>query len=68
MFLIRDVVSGDPTLSTTLGRGVTHYTPAYTPAGCCGTRVVPGPVGGGSLSNSPDIASKITEDHDRGEG
>ena len=56
MFLIRDVVSGDPTLSTTLERGVTHYTPAYTPPGCRGTRVVPGPVGGGCLANSPEKA------------
>ena len=35
---------------------VTHHTPAYTPAGCFGTRVIPGRVGGGSLANSSDKA------------
>lgn len=75
MFLIRDVVSGDPTLSTTLGRGVTHYTPAYTPAGCHGVEPesYPGQLVGEALrilltKLTGDIASKITEDHDRGEG
>jgi len=63
MFLIRDVVFVDPSLSITLGEGgVTHY----TPASCCGTRVVPGQLVEEAfqillIRLTVDITFKITE-------